>query len=153
MAVIILLSITCASPVIASSEAMKTMCVSNGSQKVCVTISERAPDFMGFPASAAGTKHFSNGNAVQIVEHLNKEQTVGAVVMVALIGGRVHILAVMVNYCPEGFANFDSTKKHLTDSYEDVQFTKTGKVSGVLTKVDAITNYNSFRGFIEGSGI
>jgi hypothetical protein len=137
----------------AGAEGLKTLCVPDIQEKVCVTLPEGAPDFMKFPGQALGTKKFSNGNAVQIVEHMNKEATVEVSVLVALIEGKVHILAIIANYCPEGFANFDTKKTHLSENYEDSQFMKTGKPSDVLFKVSKSTDYGSFKKYIEGVSI
>jgi len=138
---------------VAGAEGLKTLCVPNIQEKVCVTMPEQAPDFMKFPGQAIGQKMFSNGNAAQIIEHMNKEQTVDVIVFIALLDNKVHILAVMVNYCPEGYANFDSKKTHLSENYEDSSFMKTGKPSDVLFKVNKSTDYNSFKKFIEGVSI
>jgi hypothetical protein len=138
---------------IAGAENLKTMCVPDIDEKVCVTISEKAPDFMKFPGQAIGTRHFSNGNAIQIVEHINKAQTVDAMALVILLNGKPHIIAVVVSYCPEGFSNFDSTKTHVTDSYQDATFMKTGRPTGLMTKVDKAADYSTFKKFIEGTSI
>jgi len=135
------------------AEDLKTMCVPDIAEKVCVTISEKAPDFMKFPGNVIGQKQFSNGNAIQGVEHMNKAQTVDVMALVALIAGKVHIIAIVVSYCPEGFSNFDSTKAHVTDSYQDVTFMKTGRPTGLMTKVDKAADYSTFRKFIEGTSI
>ena len=144
----LLLLVFCSAPLFA--EGLKTMCVPNLEEKVCVTLPEQAPDFIKFPGTVIGQKKFVNGNAIQVIEHLNKDQTVEVVVFIALLDGKVHILAVLVSYCPEGFANLDEKKNHLTENYEDSAFMRSGKASDVLFKVKKLTHYSAFKKFIEG---
>jgi hypothetical protein len=133
------------------TEGTKKMCVPD--TKVCVTISERAPDFISFPTHVVGTQPFENGNAIQILEAVNEAETVDAVIAVVKVGDTIGIIGLVAVYIPEGLRHFDSTKQHVTDSYEDVAFTKTGRISGVLARVDKLTDYSEFKKFLTGTKI
>lgn len=129
------------------AEGTKKLCVN---EQVCITIPEKAPDFMAFETNVLATKQFPNGNAIQVLESMNAEATVDVIVLVVKLGDKVSIVGIQVNYAPESFAKFDEKKQHVTDSYEDVGFTKRGQPTGLLIKVDKFTDSKDFMKFIEG---
>jgi hypothetical protein len=151
LSLLVMLSMLAVSPWAWSyTEATKKLCVN---EQICITIPEKAPDFIKFETNVLTTKHFENGNGIQILEAMNKELTVDVIILVVQLDGKVSIVGMQVNYASEGFDKFDEKKTHVTDSYEDVGFTKQGKPTGLLIKVNKFTDSKDFMKFVEGRKI
>ena len=129
------------------TEGTKKLCPVEG---MCVVVPEKAPDFQNFPTRVLGQKNFPNGNALQVLEALNKELTIDVILLVMKHEGKVFLLSMQVTYAPEGFDKAASAKKYVTDKYEDVQFMETGRPSGKLSRVEKFKDFSEFRKFIEG---
>jgi len=129
------------------TEGTKKLCPVEG---VCVVVPEKAPDFQNFPTRVLGQRNFPNGNALQVLEALNKESTVDVTLLVMKLEGKVFIISMQVIYAPEGFDKAASAEEHVTDKYEDVQFMETGRPSEKLGHVEKFKDFSEFRKFIEG---
>ena len=135
----------CASPLF-SNEGLKTLKIPNTDFKL--TLPEQAPDFLGFPTDVVAQLQYSDENGVLILESLNKEHTVDVITVIAKIGPKVGVIQMQVNYCEETFEKLDLNKKHLTDYYEDVTFVKSGRLTGVLTRVPKLTDAELLKQFL-----
>lgn len=136
-------------------ESMKTLSIPGTDAKIKVP--EKAPDFLNWQGQVLGANKFSNGNAVVVVEHFNDGMTVDVMALAVLIEKQISIVSFQVAYCEKGFAKLDINKpiekQVKVEYYEDLSFMKTGKISGVLVKVDNPTDFEKFRIFIEGTKI
>lgn len=128
---------------VVGAEGLKKMCVDTKPTQLCINVPEKAPDFFTFPASIAGSKKYSNGNGIQILAHQNDANTVLVGTLVAKRGQQVIIIAFKVFY----------SETNLEECYEDITFTRTGKSSGVFTRVKAVTDFKKFEHFIAGTEV
>lgn len=148
VALVVLFAITVAFSGAPTGECNKTCKLTDGVQ---VTIPEKAPDFHKFAhTQIIGSVEYKNGNGVMVAEALNADLTVGVIVLFVRIEQKIHIVAMQVNYAPEGFDKFDATKDHLVDKYEDTSFTKSGVPSGYLSRVKDLTDFGKFKFYIDG---
>jgi hypothetical protein len=102
---------------------------------------EKAPDLQKFFGDIVATEKYDNGNSLGILALVNKDQTVGSMVLLARMGDNVHVLAVVVFY-EKGESDL------LVDFLEDVQFMKNGKPSGILSYVKELTDIKVVRGYV-----
>jgi hypothetical protein len=120
-----------------------------------ISLPESAPDFHKFSSHTLGSKMYPNGNGMLFLESLNKELTVDAVMVVVKKGSKISIVALQVTYCPAGFDHIDLNKplenQFKTDNYEDVSFTNNGAISGILIRVNKMTDSNKYSKFLLGN--
>jgi hypothetical protein len=146
-AVLVIFCIGCFSSLVYGSEGTKILKLPNSD--LVITVPEKAPDFFNFPARNIGKIKFPNETIVQAIESMNDDFTVDVITFIITVKGKMSVVALQVIYCPEGFQNFDMNKEHLTDFYEDLSFTKIGRATNILQRVDKLTDYNKIKHFLE----
>ena len=113
-----------------------------------LVVPEMCPDFDKFAGNIVGAKNYENGNAMVVVETYNEDETVFALALLVKIFGKVNVIALQVSYLDK--ADPASSK---TDYYEDLQFMKTGKISGKLDRVPALTDFKLFEPYVSAQEI
>lgn len=133
-----------------AAEAKEGSRVLDNEKGFTVEVPEMCPDFLFWQPRLLGSKQYANGNGIAIIESRNEEETVFVTAIWAKIENKAYCLGLIITYFPpKGFDPKKKVEDQMKSEYiEDIIFMRTGKPSGVLSRVKDLTPFSQIERFL-----